>query len=385
MEIQVGTTSKRINDLSSPALSVKYTVSCEIREPCSLTAPTFILLRKGGTYETCNYVYVAKWSRYYFINDITVNGNLIELECSEDYLGSWYNTIANQNLYCLRCADSGYYNTKLSDTYYGIEDSTHTSELWFYPFFETLFSNGTFIISVNGPSGSTSSPNNIGAPAYYLVSRQGLFDIQSTLYAQDETLLKQIQEWLSNPLQYINSCMYLPLNLNGLYPFNTYIRAVTEINFTMGFSIDFTGIEWVLNGSTNVSAPTKVSDSITLEKSDLERLFNSDELDYQKYAPFSTYTLVGYPIGTHQLSEDLITKMINIANGDDSGQLDIKIDCDITTGEAIVRLQDENGYTYYSQNTQIGVNIPLAQVNQNWIGAALDATEGIASLAVSLL
>lgn len=64
-----------------------------IKEPCSLTHPTIIL--NLGTFDpiNCNYLKlywgtsaIEDLARFYFIRNITYDGNLVILECEEDYL-----------------------------------------------------------------------------------------------------------------------------------------------------------------------------------------------------------------------------------------------------------------------------------------------------------
>lgn len=87
--------------LSSPGeRNVEYrsyetiaTCSCEITEPFNIETPE-ILIDRNDDYLSCDYVYIEKFGRYYFRNDIKIeNGNQFRFILESDPLMSFRSDI----------------------------------------------------------------------------------------------------------------------------------------------------------------------------------------------------------------------------------------------------------------------------------------------------
>lgn len=92
VSVQIGTTSSAANVLDKN-FSLNNAVSAEVKQPCSIEAPIFIL-KTNENYFTCNYLYCPDFNRYYYITDISANpGGVLALTCTVDALQSYNSQI----------------------------------------------------------------------------------------------------------------------------------------------------------------------------------------------------------------------------------------------------------------------------------------------------
>ncbi len=94
MDIQLCVNSSENNTIGKK-VSVIDTVSCSVKDTMSFEKP-IILLQYSGNMGNVNYVYIPKFSRYYFVTDvIPMTGGRYELHCNVDVLESYKNQILN--------------------------------------------------------------------------------------------------------------------------------------------------------------------------------------------------------------------------------------------------------------------------------------------------
>lgn len=90
------TFAKRKNSTAQP--SGGTSVDLQLKSGTSLISPTFLLESSSKP----SYNYVQFEGRYYFVNDmISVRNNLWEIDCTEDFLGSWKSVIGSTESYIL--------------------------------------------------------------------------------------------------------------------------------------------------------------------------------------------------------------------------------------------------------------------------------------------
>ena len=94
MDIQLCVNSSENNSIGKK-VSVQDTVSCKVKDAMSFERPV-IMLEYSGDMTNVNYVYIPKFSRYYFVTDvIPMTGGRYELHCYVDVLESYKNQILN--------------------------------------------------------------------------------------------------------------------------------------------------------------------------------------------------------------------------------------------------------------------------------------------------
>lgn len=81
-------------------------INCDVYNECDVMNPVF-LLKYDSSLVNYNYLRVQSWSRYYFINNVTVApGGRIYLTCSEDVLMSNKDEILDLKAYSHRSQSS---------------------------------------------------------------------------------------------------------------------------------------------------------------------------------------------------------------------------------------------------------------------------------------
>ena len=111
MDIQLCINSSENNAIGK-LVSVVDTVSCSVKDAMSFEKPV-ILLQYSGDMGRVNYVYIPKFSRYYFVTDvIPLTGGRYELHCNVDVLESYKKQILG-----LICIIDKQENKNLSNLY----------------------------------------------------------------------------------------------------------------------------------------------------------------------------------------------------------------------------------------------------------------------------
>ena len=111
MDIQLCINSSE-NNAVGKLVSIVDTVSCSVKDAMSFEKP-IILLQYSGDMCRVNYVYIPKFSRYYFVTDIIpLTGGRYELHCNVDVLESYKKQILE-----LICIIDKQENKKLSNLY----------------------------------------------------------------------------------------------------------------------------------------------------------------------------------------------------------------------------------------------------------------------------
>lgn len=101
---------------------------CKVYGNCSLQAPT-LLLRYDSTITQHNYMYIAEWNRYYFIDNISVdNGKQMIISASVDVLMTYRDSIKSCNATCIRNEGIGK-PTDVPDSSFPIKPSSNYMKL----------------------------------------------------------------------------------------------------------------------------------------------------------------------------------------------------------------------------------------------------------------
>lgn len=117
----------------SKSLSDALTVSCHIKNECSIMQPEFYI-NNNDTIISGGYNYAAAFGKYYFISDITLTpAQALRIRCREDVLY----TYAAQILACpaIVARNSGVPNTYLPDPELPLEQYKNQQVLQFTRFY----------------------------------------------------------------------------------------------------------------------------------------------------------------------------------------------------------------------------------------------------------
>lgn len=359
MEIRLYTVSKKLHDLTPAPSGAGVVVNVQVRGDVSLTKPTFQFTNEVDTIAH-NYIYVPSWNRYYFIDSKVFSGNTTILYTTEDYLTSWSDTIRNQQLYCVR--SSNRVNGNLTDTKFPSTVQVNYVEQFLNTPWLSI-ANGRYVIAIS--SGGNDHPH-IGTNCYYVLTSsqmtQFMEDLMGSFDFSIGGIADGIVKTMINPLQYIQSCIWLPCDLDA----NT--TDVSSIDF--GWWSSSTSAK-VLDIQTNDDCVTEYHVSVTPNDN-----MRTGVREYLKYQPYSNLILTAYPFGAINLNTEIVTKFMN---GD---ELTLRVVIDHLSGMGtLIITSPGDAVPLYITTSQIGVDIPVGQVLQDFAGSALSAAGAAASLA----
>ena len=360
--------TKRENSTKQP-ISGGTDYSCIMMDDTSLMNPTFKLSIASNPIGK-NYAYVADFNRYYFITDISTYQNFWYISCTCDVLASFKTEIGTGSHYVLRSASDS--DGNISDTMYPAKINSVGSTT--FPSSQPMsWANGhSYVIGVVG-FGSNST-KQIGSLVYYHMDNDALLDFLTFLMdnVDDWSDLtgeysQGVNQALLNPMQYIKSCICLPVDPPRNPPSGSDPRAS---------SIQFGYYHYTIGPSggniyeiTN-SAPTALETCTIAIPRHPQAATRGNYLNCQ---PFSTYTLHLGPLGDVPLDPSLLQRNTNIK---------ISMLYDLTTGmcRVIVQGNEYAGDIFFSGTCQAGVNINLSQVYVDGLAQTKVETDAIFSM-----
>lgn len=234
------TFSKRENSTKAPSaaqISAGRELSVLLKDATSVYNPTFVL--RTSDPHTFNYAYCPDFGKYYFVRDWVSDHDMWNCICEEDVLATFRSQIRSSSQYVLRAASA--YDEYIIDTAYPCDvvinervsypdQSPSTPNNYYDPNPCLLGSSSLYCIGVLG-YGTTP----VGAVNYYIVSKETLTALIGFMMSDVEDwsditeLEPGVQKALLNPLQYIVSCVMLPLTASEIRHLN--VTPVTNIYF----------------------------------------------------------------------------------------------------------------------------------------------------------
>lgn len=201
---------KKPNSTARPP-SGGVVVDCEVFAPCSVLAPVLILA--GGDPSNYNYAHIPKWKRRYFVTDWSFVDGRWRVSLSVDVLASYRPEIMASTQYVSRSAVKS--NPGIKDDVYPTY-AHPTVQVQSAPNPWETGTDGTYVVGVLGGGGQTSfyalSQGNLDRLIDYIFSDRYADEIFGSgtwtdMYPELKTQL--------NPLQYISSIIWYPLNIGG--------------------------------------------------------------------------------------------------------------------------------------------------------------------------
>lgn len=328
---------KKENSTKRPDVQAT-TYACTTRTETGILRPT-IELDLGLTEDPSqfNYAYIPDFERYYNIEEWTFEGRLWTARLKVDELATYKAYIGAADLYVLRA--SALSDGAIIDTYYPTKagcsfDSYAITNPW------TDAQNGVFVL------GTVSKQSVFGSINYFAVTRAQLQTIMQKLIddtittangfsTDDATLALQLA--LVDPMQYIKSCMYIPLaDVGGVAS-----TALTIFNFPL------LGI-----GCKIITDPLiTITNTFNIEKHPQQATRGV----FTNLAPFTQIRLNYPPFGLIELDTTAIATALTITT-------EVKID--ITSGLAQLRVFAA-GSLITKVEAQLGIPIQIAQVARN--------------------
>ena len=341
--------SKKRNSTKQPTSGsgTSYT-NIQLKEATSILHPVIVLSVAGMTVPTVapvntfTYCYIAKFNRYYFVDDWTYNEGKWEASLTIDVLASHKTEIGSTSAYVERSASS--YNGNIIDKLYPANtdyDIQYASLA--YAYLNVAPSGGTYVVGVI----NNIAPNS-GAVTYYAMTQAQLGDLLGYMFGNDIWNSSGITEISSglfksmfNPMQYIVSCMWFP------FPMETF--SSTSATVYLGYY------------STGVSAKvlTSLAHKAYITGTIPSHPQASTRGAYLNYAPYTDVTVYIPPFGSIPIDTAFL---------ENGHYLYCPYWVDHITGEASIRVSvcasnnQVETYICAERSSKLGVSIQLAQV-----------------------
>lgn len=363
MQVTLYNFNKRINSTKRPTDGSTYNGFLRNSDPVSMFNPTVRFDFNSSNAPTYNYAFIPEFgNRYYFITDWVHNEGVWECSLSVDTLATYKDVIGNKESYVLRA--SAEYDTYVVDTKYPAtanisKDATLSGDVSVrvggelkyttsnVSFWSIGFNYGTIILGIFGPDG-----NGID---YYAMSPQWFSYFAEQLYDYNplddkpnwwEGLTQGVAKSISNPMQYIASCMWLPFNYSRIWT-----RENIDIKLGLwsvglsGNKLDVQGDMPMIDLSFNLPKHPQQSRGLYLNSS-----------------PFTNYSLYMYPFGTININSD---SLINDTS------LRCQIYTDYITGHSkLVLTSLPSAKVIGSSEGKLGVDINVGNATVDLVGIA---------------
>lgn len=340
--------SKRENSTKQPT-AAGTTYTCTMLDETSLMNPTFKLSIATNPIGN-NYCYVADFNRYYFIKDISTYQNFWYISCECDVLASFKTEIGLGSHYVLRSA-SDYDGDIIDNVYPAKMTATETREVIMTGYTDPFLRSGGYSYVVGIVGEASSSVKQFGSLTYYMMDEAALqtfchflmdnvdnwSGIAITEYSQG------VQQALINPMQYIKSCMLVPVGIPS--------------GATSPASIKFGYYSYTVGSGANIYEITNTNPvySETCKIEVPKHPQAATRGNYLNSNPFSTYTLHVGPFGDIPVDPMVLQE---------NTKIDLSVSFDLISGECMLVAygDDHTMDTFYNGTAQIGVPINLSQV-----------------------
>ena len=343
--------SKKRNSTKQPTSGSGTTfTNIDLKEDTSILAP-ILKIRVAGMpapvtiapVNTFTYCYIAKFNRYYFIDDWVYTPGMWEAHLSIDVLASHKTQIGSTSAYVERSASQ--YNGTIIDKLYPANtdyDIQYTALACSYNPIDPT--GGMYVVGI-----INSAANTAGAVTYYAMGQSDLADLLNYMYGNNiwnASGISEISEGLFksmfNPIQYIVSCMWLP------FPYESFTSQGKVPVYLGYYATNVTAYQ-----VTYLFQKTYITGTIPVHPQAATRG------DYLNYAPYTDVTLYIPPFGSIPIDTSYLKKGM---------KLFAPTWIDHITGEATIRISfcpsadriETNVCT--ERSAKLGVPIQLAQV-----------------------
>ena len=350
--IRLFTLSKRDNSTKRPTGNGAE-FSCILKSGSGILHPTISLdIGKTSDPSQYNYAYIPAFGRYYFIEEWYFENALWTASMKVDVLATYKTEIGNSRLYVMRCASE--HDGNIIDTLYPAKSGCS--------FAHDTISN-PWDASMCFVIGCVSTNANYGSLAYYAVTVGGLATICSNLldpttgavtedngFSWDDCS-QALQLSLVDPLQYIKSCVALPVGIGDVTGSDA---GVIVYNWNTGVG----GKRLYLNPYINKSY------SFDIQK----HPDTNSRGNYVNSAPYTRITLTIPPFGSFDIDTSVTCN---------ASTVNAEIKLDPITGQASLTVKC-NGVVLNRVVSQLGVPISLSSVTRDYVGAASSAIGSVA-------
>lgn len=349
--VNLFTFSKRDNSTARPT-GTGTEMSCVLKSGSGIMRPVLAFdIGLSSDPSSYNYAYISAFDRYYFIEEWYFDRALWTATLKVDVLATYKTEIGGSSLYVMRAA--GAHNGNIIDTLYPAKTgSSFSSDTKTNPWNTT----GIFVVGIVTADAAFGSLN------YYAMSAGQLATLCANL--TDPSLIdpannfdpmelsEGLQLSLVDPIQYVKSCVMLPV-------------AAADIT-NLGTSGSITVYRFSSMGTGQKVYPTSrinKSYSFTIQ----QHPDAATRGNYLNSKPFTNITLTIPPFGCIDIDSSVTCN---------ASTLTVDVEVDPITGKGILEISCNN-IILNRLEAQIGVPISLSSVTRDYIGAATSAIGAI--------
>lgn len=340
--VRLYTLSKRDNSTKRPSVNGTE-FSCIIKTGSGILHPTISLdLGKVNDPSQYNYAYIPDFDRYYFIEEWFFEHALWTASLKVDILATYKTEIGSSNLYVMRCASE--YDGNIIDTLYPAKSGcSFASDSKTNPWNQGL----TYVVGIISQSATCGSQTHYGLlrSSFTGLCSWLLSDVVTTDrgFSWDDCS-QELQRSLVDPLQYIKTCVLLPVPIG-----DTHGTAGSTVNVN-GWSTNTTGKVLTENDAIVKSY------SFTIQK----HPDTASRGNYVNSAPFTAITLTVPPFGSFDIDTSVSCN---------ASTVNITIRIDQVTGKGTMTVEC-NGIILNRIESQIGIPISMSSVTRDFLGTA---------------
>lgn len=344
---------KRTNSTKQPGSGDSATtLSCELKDETSMINPTLIIQTvTAGSAPAWNYVYIAAFSRYYFITNWNWQNGVWSCDCVVDVLASFKTEIGNMSEYVLRSSST--HNGQIVDMQYPTTAETRVNATMLTNRFRSVLAGGYYVVGIisndsNSAQGAITyyqmTPAQMAALKNYMLSDTFMTDQQLDVTTVTDVLPNELLKTLYNPFQYIASCVWLPFQDTDI-PNNLKTSENIKFGWWTPTSASITGNRINSNGYV-----ATVDERISIYGHP-QRQYRGVFLDH---SPFADRMLYYPPFGSIPINDD------SIIGGD---FIRVQLTVDMVFGDAVLTVFHDrpiSSDTYTDMGVIARVSAPLA-------------------------
>lgn len=337
--VRLYTLKKRDNSTKQPTGNGTE-FSCILKSGSGIMRPTISIdFGKTADPSQYNYAYIPAFARYYFIEEWYFDRALWTASMKVDVLATYKTEIGTANLYVMRCA--GEHDGNIIDTLYPAKSGcSFASDTKTNPWTSAI----CYVVGI------VSATATCGSMTHYAMLRGGFNTLCSWLLSDVVTTTNgfkiedcslELQRSLVDPLQYIKTCVALPVAIGDLS------GTSGEIN-VFGWATGQNGLVLAENQAITKTFTFSIS----------KHPDTNSRGNYVNSAPFTSITLTIPPFGTFDIDTSVTCN---------ASTLTATIRIDQVTGKGTLTVQC-NGIVLNRIEAQIGIPISLSSVTRDYVG-----------------
>ena len=338
---------KRDNSTKQPSgtgTEAPHIFNCILKHGSGILHPTISLdIGKTTAPTDYNYAYISEFQRYYFIEEWYFENALWTASLKVDVLATYKTEIGLANLYVMRCASE--HDGSIIDTLYPSKSGCNfdTDPGWTNPWTQGM----TYVAGIVSQSATCGSQTHYGLlrASFTQLCSWLLSDVvtETNGFSLDDASI-ELQRSLVEPLQFIKSCVLLPVPIG-------------DTSGNDGQNVSVYG--WASSVTGKVLAENQAivkSHTYTLKK----HPDTNSRGNYVNSAPFTSITLTIPPFGTIDIDTSVTCNATSLT---------ATIRIDQITGKGTLTIEC-NGIVLNRIEAQIGIPISMSSVTRDYLGTA---------------